>query len=362
MKKKGSIKSSAPSRFRDKVYVIGAGFSAGLGYPLTKSLLINGWSRLEPSARNQLQRIIDFHHPGFSVDRKTTFPDIEQLLTEIAVNIDLFDASRPAEGRFKKGSLEKSREDLLSAIATWFHELYGNASRAPWLSAFVRRLQRENAAIVSFNWDLVLDQQLFARGLSSQSYGLSEALTEGPVLLKPHGSLNWYEATQIKRVSEEAHVEIFPHATAGERIEAFVHPREIKSKVGRHYTPLIIPPTFLKDFKRPIFRQLWRRCTDMLSTPKELIFLGYSLPSADLHAQFIFRCGFHSQLRGRLKEEGGIDRHDSTGPANVTIVNPDQDAARRIEAVAGPQIPCNWVPKRIQDWIEDDDDLHGRGE
>jgi hypothetical protein len=139
-----------------------------------------------------------------------------------------------------------------------------------------------------------------------------------------------------------------------ETIEAFVHPREIKSKVGRRYTPLIIPPTYLKDFNRPLFRQLWRRCTDMLSTPKELIFLGYSLPPPDLHAQYIFRCGFYNQLKGRLKEDGGTERHISTGPANVTIVNPDQDAARRIEAVAGPNIPCNWVPKRIQDWLEDE--------
>jgi hypothetical protein len=348
------LTSSEPTRFRDKVYVIGAGFSAGLGYPLTKSLLIDVWSRLEPAARVRLQKIIEFHHPGFKLVRKTSFPDIEQLLTEIAVNIDLFDASRPAEGRFKKDSLTQSREDLLSAIATWFHELYDTACRTSWLSTFVLRLQRENAAIVSFNWDLVLDQQLFSRGLSSKSYGLSDRLADGPVLLQPHGSLNWYDTTQIEKVSEDAHIEIFPNHSVDERIEAFVHPREIKSKVGRHYTPLIIPPTFLKDFNRPIFRQLWRRCTDILSTAKELIFLGYSLPPADLHAQFIFRCGFHSQLKGRLKEEGGIDRYNSTGPANVTIVNPDQDAARRIEAVAGPGILCNWVPKRIQDWLEDE--------
>jgi hypothetical protein len=59
-----------------------------------------------------------------------------------------------------------------------------------WLSKFVERLQRENVAVVSFNWDLVLDQQLFAPGLSSESYGLSERLVTGPVLLKLHGSLN----------------------------------------------------------------------------------------------------------------------------------------------------------------------------
>ena len=347
--------SSAPTRLRDKVYVVGAGFSAGLGYPLTKSLLIDVWNRLEPASQDQLQKIIEFHHPAFTIERKTSFPDIEQLLTEIAVNLDLFDASRPAEGRFKKGYLEKSKEDLLSAIAGWFHDLYDDASRTTWLTQFVDRLRQENAAIVSFNWDLVLDQQLFASGLNSESYGLSENLADGPLLLKPHGSLNWYESPQIEKVSEDAHVEIFPNPIPKERIEAFVHPREIKSKVGRRYTPLIVPPTYLKDFSRPIFRQLWRRCTDLLSTPKELVFLGYSLPAADLHAQFIFRCGFHNQIKGRLREDGGTDRHLNTGAAMVTIVNPDQDAARRIESVAGPDIKCLWVPKRIQDWLAEEE-------
>jgi len=44
--------------------------------------------------------------------------------------------------------------------------------------------------------------------------------------------------------------------------------------------------------------------------------------------------------------------HPITGAAEVTIVNPEQEAARRIEAVAGPDIPCNWLPMRVEDWLE----------
>jgi hypothetical protein len=266
---------ASTERIRDTVYVVGAGFSAGLGYPLTKSLLIDVWSRLDKKSRDQLQRIIEFHHPAFTTKRKTTFPDIEQLLTEIAVNLELFDASRPGEGAFTKKRLEDSREDLLSNIAKWFHEIYEDARGIAWSSSLVERMRSENAAIVSFNWDLILDQMLFDE-VSRASYGLSNKLAPGPVLLKPHGSLNWYEATQIQKVAEEKRIEIFPHKSDGERIEAFLHPREIKSKVGRRYTPLIVPPTYLKDFNRPVFRKLWNRCTEVLSTPRKLVFLGYS--------------------------------------------------------------------------------------
>lgn len=344
------MKSTDPERFRETVYVVGAGFSAGLGYPLTKSLLIDVWSRLDKDSRAQLRKIIEFHHPAFTVTRKTTFPDIEQLLTEIAVNLELFEASRPAEGTFTKKQLEGVREELLSSIAGWFHEIYEGASETPWLSTIVDRMRRENAAIVSFNWDLVLDQQLFENDLGPASYGLSNDLGSDAVLLKPHGSLNWYEATQIKKVAQRKRIEIFPHKDPKQRIEAFLHPREIKSKVGNRYTPLIVPPTYLKDFNRPVFRRLWNRCTDVLSTAKKLMFLGYSLPAADLHAQYIFRCGFHNQFEGRLKKDG--TRYPATGPAKVVIINPDQEAARRIEGVAGPKIPCTWVPKRLENWLD----------
>jgi hypothetical protein len=347
------MKKPSPVLSRKTVYVIGAGFSAGLGYPQTRSLLIDVWPRLDPGSRKKLTKIVAFHHPEFDERRGTTFPNIEQLLTEIQVNLDLFDASRPVEGNFKKADLEDAREKLLSAIGAWFHELYGRTQKTTWLNKFVERLKEEKAGIISFNWDLVLDQKLFSHGITAESYGLSETMGEGPVLLKPHGSLNWYDSSQMRKVSAGSHISIFRHSDANECIEAFIHPREIITKVGRRYTPLIIPPTFLKDFGRPIFRTLWQRCTGVLSDTENLFFLGYSLPAADLQAQFIFRCGFHNQIEGRLKEDGSGDRYKKTGPAKLVVVNPDQDAARRIEGVARPAVSCVWIPKRIEDWIEE---------
>jgi hypothetical protein len=127
--------------------------------------------------------------------------------------------------------------------------------------------------------------------------------------------------------------------------------RKPASRSGKRYTPLIIPPTYFKGFTPSIFQQLWKNCTDVLSTPKRVVFLGYSLPAADLHAQSIFRCGFYNQLHGRLRKGG--DRYPATGASESIIVNPDQDSARRIESVAGPQIPCTWVPKQIADWLDE---------
>ena len=49
------MKAQPNGRIRDAVYVIGAGFSAGLGYPLTKSLLIDAWDRLPKDSVSQIE-------------------------------------------------------------------------------------------------------------------------------------------------------------------------------------------------------------------------------------------------------------------------------------------------------------------
>jgi hypothetical protein len=274
---------------------------------------------------------------------------MERLLTEIDVNLKLFTSSRPAEGRFTKKKLEAAHDNLLLSVGSWFHALFDEAIKVPWLSEVVRRIQEENAAIVSFNWDLILDHLVFDGQVATVNYGLTQHLGNGPLLLKPHGSLNWYKGTEIDVISQSKRIEIFHHKDEQKCVHAFKHPRDIKSKSGKKYPPLIIPPTYLKDFRPSIFRQLWKNCTDVLSTPKRVVFLGYSLPEADLHAQFIFRCGFYNQIHGRLKADG--TRHRPTGPAEVIIVNPAMDASDRIKRVAGPGFSCHHISKKIENWI-----------
>jgi len=281
--------------------------------------------------------------------KSVSYPDIEQLLTEISVNQQMFDASRPVEGNFKRGELERLRQELLQEVANWFLELHQSAVDTEWLVKFTNHIIGSRAAVISFNWDLLLDHRLFAGNLTPQSYGLGSVLGNGPILMKPHGSLNWYDANQTQYVHVEKRVQIFRKTRTSPAIEAFLYPRAISSKVGRTYSPLIVPPAYIKDFQLPIFRILWQRTTALLSTAKNIYFLGYSLPQADMQAQFILRCAFHNQIEGRLMNRGG--RTVPTGPANVVVVNPDQSAARRIEAVAGPQIKCSWIAQRVTDWI-----------
>jgi hypothetical protein len=332
------------------VYVVGAGFSAGLEYPLVNDLLIRLWGRIHTEEQHRLRKVIEFHHPGFNPERRTTFPTIELLLSEMMANEQLFDASRSAPGNFTKEDLQEIRQRLLLAVATWFHEIHQETFKAlpPWLATFRDVVIKPNDTIISFNWDLILDQLIFEDTLNPACYGFGNRKMEHPMLLKPHGSLNWYDEKQGGRLKKDLRFELF-NDVGGQSVQAFRPYRAPKSK--EDYMPLIIPPVFNKDFEGPFFRRIWQKCVAQLSTTRKVVFLGYSLPDADLHARFILRCGFHNQIEGQIRSGGG--RSVPTGRAEVIIVNPDQGAASRIERAVGSDFSSYWQPSPVSRWVDD---------
>jgi hypothetical protein len=273
---------------RDCVYIIGAGFSAGLGYPLTSDLLQRLWQRLKDrDFKSRLTNVIEFHHHGFDPKRFSSFPNVEQLLSQMEVNYQFFDASRNHTGEFTKEKLQDIQQRLLLELADWFHALTQTIqmkrAQTSWLRKFKDRVERECAAVISFNWDLVLDELLFGDNLNANSYGFPQIRDDAPVLLKPHGSLNWFEDKAGKFIKEAKRFAV--HKDGDHTVYAFRDlTRGPDTKHSRTYRPLIIPPVFLKKFDDPIFTKLWQRATSELSNAKKVVFLGYSMPDADLHA------------------------------------------------------------------------------
>ena len=331
------------------VYVIGAGFSAGLGYPLTGDLLVRFWERIDDrSFRDKLKHVIEFHNPSFNCEEFVSFPNVEELLSQMLVNDQLFDSSRQYEGNFSKDDLADLQRTLLLKIADWFHEISRGVQpskpHVPWLKDFRDHVQGKNVGIISFNWDLVLDALLFGDRLHQTDYGFHLRPFSAPVLLKPHGSLNWFEHEPGQHIKAER--KFMLSVEGGEKVYAFKKFRAPKS-TRREYTPLIVPPVYLKNFKKPVFRSVWQNCTRFLSIADKVVFLGYSMSVVDLHAQFIMRCGFKNQVEGQLMESG--QREEPTGAAEVVIVNPDRAAAERTRAIVGPQHKCRWISKPVAD-------------
>jgi len=328
------------------VYVVGAGLSVGLGFPTIATLLPDIWGRLESAGlSDDLAEIVRFHHPDFNPLRRKSYPNIEQLLSEMQANEQLFDSTRAATGKFTSEQLLERRRNLLWQITDWFHEIKANAfhKKPNWLLKLAERIRDEHAQVISFNWDLVLDELLFGKDIDKSSYGFGER--NGVRLLKPHGSLNWYSAASARFLKADKKFLL----ASGKNEEIFVfRPFRAPKSNRREYSPLIVPPVYAKQFDREVFKSLWREVVAVLSVATEVRFIGFSLAPADFHARFTLRCGFHNQEDGIIRKNGNRSR--ATGRAHVIVVDKNKEAHRRIEDCVGWR--CSAKLMTVESWVD----------
>ena len=166
--------------------------------------------------------------------------------------------------------------------------------------------------IITFNYDDVLDNILLrehqAKNLyfSKIEHGRSrkpkDKISEFPLLLKLHGSVNWNCHTdQFKSVISNAENTESPLFLDDVwlRLKGCPAPDD-------EWSPCIIPPIEAKPITSvSLFRFLWTRACEYLHECRELIVCGYSLPPTDALAASLFK-EFNNK---RLK--------------TVTVVDPD---------------------------------------
>lgn len=149
-----------------------------------------------------------------------------------------------------------------------------------------------------------------------------------PVVLKPHGSLNWYTAT-VKMNGVPARL------SRGQKIKCtrrsrlstdMTFTRDSDSGKGRRtwYTwPIIVPPVLEKGaFIGDALASVWKRALDSLRKAERIVVYGYSFPATDAQT----RAFFMRAVTG-MKER----------PLLVTV-NPDLNAAVRGAEIFRPRL------------------------
>ena len=170
--------------------------------------------------------------------------------------------------------------------------------------------------IVSFNWDTVADESLritkaeqyqqYRRMLSGRSVSVRELANAGQ-FLKLHGSLNWLTC---KNRTCAAHGRPLIPSAKDDRLPRYVDSAFEECPLCGASRPrrLIVPPVSNKLIQKGSFlHKLWLVARKQLAQITEVVFIGYSFPPTDFHAEWLFR-----QLRF-------LDRPKPT----ITVVNPE---------------------------------------
>jgi hypothetical protein len=309
------------------VYILGAGFSREAGAPLINDFLDksreffdNPDSGLEPEERHQFEEVFRFKREVARAREKfrIDLDNIEQLfgLVEMSHRLDsVSSATRDATVYVIAKTIQLAVADAPQRSLMRISLVPAYASQA----SFVRYVSRESSGdvfnvdiyrhfalflsgkyddqkklpsrsntIITFNYDLVLDDALVrvdARPGYELAHAHYEEVYEGRTvvpLLKLHGSTNWAicECNQI-------HV-------LGERATA--NPALFRSKLcvkcGKSgLRLLLVPPSWDKSEYSRIMQPVWKKAVDALKTATRICVIGYSMPETDAFFKFLLTLG-----------------------------------------------------------------------
>jgi hypothetical protein len=177
---------------------------------------------------------------------------------------------------------------LLKALAKTFRRFKANRETHKLFRAFSGNLLRARDAIVSFNYDTIIEDSLSKRycyvGIRTKKRRIS--------ICKPHGSVNWV-------LNKQGHVKVSKTQTAGQPV--IVAPTHLKF-IGMKQNPT---PGYLDQHHE--INTVWQEMEKQMKKSKMFVFIGYSFPDADLY--------FSSVLRSVLTTQ--------TSKVDIVLVNPD---------------------------------------
>jgi len=290
---------------RGNVFILGAGFSCSAAdFPLThdfvsrmlrddlpdESAIVEVMGICYPDRDNlRLDHREGIRHFREPVNIEFLFNMIESLddLQRIILRRgDLSQLGRHSGG----GENYMSRLQCLVARYLWTQSIAGSPN--PNLARFAGMLT-PNDAIITFNWDLLMERSLDAAGIPWSYLPERDKI----FVCKLHGSANWMRRPLDGAIESEGDWECTDvghgisvvsapvGAAYGPEVELV---RGIDPRFALAYVPSLLAFGFRKDISHPPYTQLWIWASQCMSTSYRIVEIGYSLPDPDVAARHLF--------------------------------------------------------------------------
>lgn len=215
------------------------------------------------------------------------------------------------------------------------------------LGPLARRVLDEGAAVVTFNYDTLLEQAMMQEAgqpwdpipAYATPFGLFQRRDGEPFagfrsakfpprvhaapFLKPHGSLNWFRVAGGGEVVEDAAgMPVQRHENLEQTLVRPVggtvttpHPgNTFVEPDGTLLEQLIITPVLNKDVDREPFARVWRKAKEEMRECERLVVGGYSFPPSDFATRRLF-----------------LESFVNGPPGELVVINPDTSVVRRVK-------------------------------
>ncbi|MCK4798729.1 MAG: hypothetical protein KAT05_15235 [Spirochaetes bacterium] len=279
-----------------KVYVFGAGASAGAGLPLMSDFLKKA-EELKDKQQDKFDDLLKY----FSEPKFKSF-NIEEFLgyLDMKINLNNLDSDK-----FIKIRLLEFIEKVI-ILSYYYGDENDILNYSNLLNKFTEQLTKDDT-IISFNYDVLIDDSLTKNGFLPE-YGID--LEHKPAgqnnmrirLFKLHGSLNWSICSKCKKPKWNNFDYLLKRSKSSttdgsdkfsdklyESIELDILKKcgsNEKHKLIIEEDTFIIPPTWNKH-DHPDFKGMWLKASEALKDADKIIFIGYSFPKTDIYFKFL---------------------------------------------------------------------------
>jgi hypothetical protein len=297
------------------VYILGAGFSMSAGAPSQEKIVekIFEIHDRNPSEFevNSINQFVDFLtvtlniplHLHTKVPLEDIFTPIDRALLDNTSfrNLNTYEIKKIRNiiyyliGKTLQVILRTSNKDYIDYFAEYIVKQCS-------IRAKNKYRDHDLISVISTNWDILLDNSIKCildrdhsdpKGVVDYCCYISsynkddetikpglEVLGAGGFnvkLLKLHGSLNWLQCPRCQRLYVLFHQKISVDTN-----DTCRHCNKNFEYLASHkLSSNLIMPTFLKDLSNPQYKLIWQNAGIELSEAEKIVFIGYSLPSAD---------------------------------------------------------------------------------
>jgi hypothetical protein len=275
------------------LYVLGAGASKHIGYPLVSTMGAEmlTWMSVRERYKDTAGSI------------RETFgdsPNIEDVVTELEGMVIALEHSSETEDRICRSIAISILEKVGEAVPIWFTEIHSRPALT--YQQFAKKIVQPGDVIITFNYDDSLERELKRVGKwdIAQGYGfqIGKATTMSQVLmLKLHGSINWLASIFDGRTSGpfaggNCALGQNPHV-ATDYLKYLGYDDMPGTFPGGDAFPSLILPGRTKKFYyetsfgpeyEEFFSLQWSQAAGALNRADKIVLCGYSLLPVDRHA------------------------------------------------------------------------------
>jgi len=319
---------------RKTVFIFGAGASKADGLP-TQSELLEGYFSNNPHDNFSVELNGYFKDFFGIVNTSSTgnkWPNFEEALAMVEIAMDKEHSFGPV---YTANKLKKIRDGLIISMGRAIEHCHVDAEtiHKKFLGKLFRKghYLKEEYSFVSFNYDILLDVALMEmlRHDIYSDYGIEFANSrdnfdspsfnkwkppgdKSVLILKPHGSLNWMQCPSCDSIaiSGNAKGQIFK--------TGLLNTIECCPNDNSPMQFVVEPPSYFKRYKNYFLQATWIKLHETLAAADKIVFIGYSMPDADVMIKYAFKRACFSKIK------------------KIVVVDPDITVKERYERVLGP--------------------------